>query len=72
MIPSQKFIGESPNYESLPAVIRARGTRLLGREVFSRLASGSLEDMELFLLESRYGPGTASSSPQAADLSLEG
>ncbi|TDY60512.1 V/A-type H+-transporting ATPase subunit C [Aminivibrio pyruvatiphilus] len=55
MIPSQKFTGESPNYEYLNAVVRARGTRLLGREVFFRLASGSLEDMELFLLESRYG-----------------
>lgn len=55
MIPSRKFIGESPNYEYLNAVVRARGTRLLGREVFTRLASGSLEDMELFLLESQYG-----------------
>ena len=55
MIPSQKFTGESPNYEYLNAVVRARGTRLLGREVFFRLASGSIEDMELFLLESRYG-----------------
>jgi vacuolar-type H+-ATPase subunit C/Vma6 len=55
MIPSLKFIDESPNYEYLNAVVRARGTRLLGREVFIRLASGSLEDMELFLLESLYG-----------------
>jgi vacuolar-type H+-ATPase subunit C/Vma6 len=54
MILSQKFISESPNYEYLNAVVRARATRLLGREVYFRLASGSLEDLELFLLESRY------------------
>lgn len=55
MILSQKSADESPNYEYVNAVVRARGARLMGRDVFVRLASGSLEDMELFLLESQYG-----------------
>jgi len=50
-----KSTTESPNYEYLNAVIRARGTKLLEQEVFFTLAGGTLEDLELFLLESVYG-----------------
>ncbi|MGI6784406.1 MAG: V-type ATPase subunit [Aminivibrio sp.] len=56
MILSQKSADESPNYEYVNAVVRARAARLLGRDVFLRLASGAPEDLELFLLESQYGP----------------
>lgn len=56
MIPSRKLIKESTNYEYLNSVVRARGDKLLPREVFRRLTEGTLEDLELFLLESSYGP----------------
>ncbi|MGI6251971.1 MAG: V-type ATPase subunit [Aminivibrio sp.] len=56
MILSQISADASPNYEYVNAVVRARAERLLRREAFLRLASGSLEDLELFLLESQYGP----------------
>jgi vacuolar-type H+-ATPase subunit C/Vma6 len=55
MILSQKYADESTNYEYVNAVVRARAARLLDRGVFLRLASGSLEEIELFMLESQYG-----------------
>ena len=46
---------ESPNYEYLNAVIRGRGTKLLRAETFRTLLRGTLDELELFLLESVYG-----------------
>lgn len=58
----------SPNYEYLNAVTRARGTRLLSAEQIGALACGTLEGMELFLLESdlyasRYREQLAGDNP---------
>ncbi len=47
--------GFPENYGYLNARLRAHFSDFLGREDYSRIASRSLEGIELFLLETRYG-----------------
>jgi len=51
-----KFLSERPgNYGYLNARLRSRMTAFLPREEYEKLASGSVENLELFLIDSTYG-----------------